>query len=77
MEVKEFEKSQKEYLKDVPTCFLVEELAKREGVKEFIIGPDGDAHQIMSSRYDKEEDVTKITVQEQISGPARILVVIE
>ena len=54
---------QLQYLKDIPTCYLVDELSKREGVAEHIIKP----HQRMAIVVGDRRFVDE--------GRARILVV--
>ena len=59
-------KFQLQYLKDIPTCYLVDELCKREGVKEVWIEPY-ERYAIIPERSDSVHD----------TGAARILVVID
>ena len=62
---------QLQYLKDIPTCYLVDELAKREGVKEIVV-PRYENFDIYSSL----PEGIRIELKNQ-PGAARILVVKE
>jgi len=58
-------------LSEIPTCYLVNELAKREGVEEILIGPD---ETYCVGRDDEAADTPPTGGN---GGPARILVVID
>jgi len=62
-------KFQLQYLKDIPTCYMVDEISKREGVTEYIIPPEGG---YTVHAYWKDNDRVQVN-----NGPARILVVID
>ena len=55
---------------DIPTCDLVNELAKREGVREFVCGTPNDMYHLDVCDGADVEHIVDI-------GPARILVVID
>ena len=66
-------------LSNVLTCDLVNELAKREGVKEYS-APDPDyEYSVMVQNYHEVDDDGTLQISDETTqtGPARILVVID
>ncbi len=64
-------------LSGISTKDLVEELAKREGVKEFTVMPVEGVYQIRIGTPDEDDRYPPKWRQELGNGPARILVVID
>lgn len=56
-------------LSQIPTCYLVNELVKREGVEEIVVGPD----ETFAAGIDSDDNI----ITGGRGGPARILVVID
>lgn len=63
---------QLQYLKDIPTNLIVDELCKREGVKEIVAYPY-DSYRIVRYKHDNPSFVEECGD----TGPARILVVMD
>ena len=66
--------TRQEYLSDVSTEELVEELAKREGVLQYKALPDG-AYNIRIAVADDDDRFPPTWSNHSASGPARVLVV--
>jgi len=64
-------------LANISTKDLVDELSKREGVKELTVMPVEGVYQIRIGTPDEDDRYPPKWIQELGNGPARILVVID
>lgn len=56
-------------IEDITTCELLEELAKREGVRLANVGPEGEAS------VDIDDETKPVDVTYWIDGPAKIAII--